>query len=253
MVFTYFKVPQEHQYKVLFWGILGALAMRALLIAVGVTLIEQFDWVLYVFGAFLIFTGVKLVTERGKEIHPDRNPLLRLARRFLPVTKRYYGGRFFIRSAGRIIATPLFLVLLVVETTDVVFALDSIPAILGITTDPFIVYTSNVFAILGLRALYFAVAGLMGLFRYLDYGLAAVLVFVGVKMLIADIYHMPIELALGIVAAILALSIVTSLLKASRDGGPANAHGPALPTETPAPTPSTDRKKDPSRELVEAD
>lgn len=229
LIFSYFRVPDAHQYKVLFWGILGALAMRAILIAAGVTLIQQFHWVLYIFGAFLILTGIKLIAEREKKIHPEKNPLIRLFRRLMPVTSDYEGGRFFVRRNGTLFATPLFVVLLVVETTDVVFALDSIPAILGITVDPFIVYTSNVFAILGLRALYFAVAGLMQLFRYLDYGLAAVLVFVGVKMLVSDFYHMPVALALGVVAGILAVAILASVLLPARAApiGEAGRHQPA--------------------------
>jgi tellurite resistance protein TerC len=216
LIFSYFRVPNAYQYKVLFWGILGALVMRAALIAAGITLIQQFSWVLYVFGAFLIFTGIKLITARDKEIHPERNPLLRLFRRVMPVSADYDEDRFFVKRAGRLFATPLFVVLLVVETTDLVFALDSIPAILGITTDPFIVYTSNVFAILGLRALYFAVAGLVRLFRYLDYGLSAVLVFIGIKMLVADFYHLPVAAALGVVASILMVAVLASVLVPDR-------------------------------------
>jgi len=213
LVFSYFRVPAQYQYKVLFWGIIGALVMRALLIAAGVTLVQRFDWVLYVFGAFLVYTGIKLLLRKDEQINPDRSLVLRAFRRLLPVTAEYHGDRFFVRQAGKLFATPLFIVLIVVETTDVVFAIDSIPAILGITLDPFIVYTSNVFAILGLRALYFAIAGLVRLFRYLDYGLSGVLVFIGVKMLIADLYHMPVALALGVVVVILTASIVASLLR----------------------------------------
>ncbi|MHB1131244.1 MAG: TerC/Alx family metal homeostasis membrane protein [Chloroflexota bacterium] len=212
LIFAYFRVPAAYQYRVLFWGILGALVMRALLIAAGITLIERFHWMIYVFGAFLIFTGIKMLQQRDKEIHPEKNPVLRLFRRLMPVSDRYEGQSFFVRHAGRLVATPLFVVLLVVETTDVVFALDSIPAILAVTRDPFLVYSSNVFAILGLRALYFAVAGLMQMFRYLDYGLSAVLVFVGAKMLISDYYKMPIEIALGAVAAIIGIAILASIV-----------------------------------------
>ena len=212
LIFTYFKVPAMYQHEVLFWGIVGALVMRALFIAVGVALITQFHWIIYVFGAFLIFTGVKLALEKGKEVHPEHNPVLQLFRRLVPVTDQYHGGRFFVRQAGRLMATPLFVVLLVVETTDVIFAVDSIPAILAITQDPFIVYSSNVFAILGLRALYFALAGLMRLFTHLHYGLSAILVFVGMKMLLTDIYKIPIGIALGVVVGILALSILASIL-----------------------------------------
>jgi tellurite resistance protein TerC len=212
LIFTYFRVPPLHQHKVLFWGILGALIMRAIFILTGVALIEKFHWIIYVFGAFLIFTGIKMVSRQEEEIHPERNPVLRLFRRLMPVTENYEGGRFFVKHGGRLMATPLFIVVLVVETTDVVFAVDSIPAILAITLDPFIVYTSNVFAILGLRALYFALAGVMQLFHYLSYGLAAVLVFVGMKMLLADIYKIPIGIALGVVAGVLALSVIASII-----------------------------------------
>jgi tellurite resistance protein TerC len=243
LIFSYFRVPNAYQYKVLFWGILGALVMRAALIAAGITLIQQFSWVLYVFGAFLIFTGVKLITARDKEIHPERNPLLRLFRRVMPVTASYEEDRFFVKRAGRLFATPLFVVLLVVETTDVVFALDSIPAILGITIDPFIVYTSNVFAILGLRALYFAVAGLVRLFRYLDYGLSAVLVFIGIKMLVADFYHLPVAAALGVVASILMVAVLASVLIPDRRVAhlPREREGGVAAAETDAPDPYPSR------------
>jgi tellurite resistance protein TerC len=212
MIFTYFRVPYLHQHKVLFWGILGALIMRAVFILIGVTLIQKFHWVIYIMGAFLILTGIKMATQKEGEIHPEKNPVLRLFRRLMPVTENYEGGRFFVRRAGRLFATPLFIVVLVVETTDVVFAVDSIPAILAITLDPFIVYTSNVFAILGLRALYFALAGVMQLFHYLPYGLSFILVFVGVKMLLVDIYKIPIGIALGTVAAILVGSVIASIV-----------------------------------------
>jgi tellurite resistance protein TerC len=212
MIFTYFRVPYLHQHKVLFWGILGALIMRALFILVGITLIQKFHWVIYIMGAFLIVTGIKMATQKDEEIHPERNPVLRLVRRFVPVTEGYEGGSFFVRRAGRLLATPLFIVVLVVETTDVVFAVDSIPAILAITLDPFIVYTSNVFAILGLRALYFALAGVMQLFHYLPYGLSFILVFVGIKMLLVDIYKVPIGIALGTVAGVLVISVVASIV-----------------------------------------
>src|ERR1041385_6977582 len=164
LIFSYFRVPSEFQHKVLFWGIMGALVMRAAFIVAGITLIQKFHWVIYVFGGFLILTGIKMVSEQDKEIHPEKNPVLRLFRRLMPVTEKYEGDRFFIERGARRYATPLFVVLLMVETTDVIFAVDSIPAILGITRDPFIVYTSNVFAILGLRSIYFALAGLMQLF-----------------------------------------------------------------------------------------
>ena len=212
LIFSFFRVPAMYQHEVLFWGILGALIMRAIFIAAGVTLLHHFHWIIYVFGAFLIFTGIKLALDKDKEIHPEHNPILRLFSRLMPVTKDYVEGKFFVRMHGRLMATPLFGVLLVVETTDLIFAVDSIPAILAITDDPFIVYTSNVFAILGLRALYFALAGIMRLFHYLHYGLAAILVFVGVKMLIAEMYPIPIGIALAVIAGILGLSILASIL-----------------------------------------
>ncbi|HEY8461290.1 MAG TPA: TerC family protein [Blastocatellia bacterium] len=211
LVFTYFRVPLRYQHRVLFWGVLGALIMRAILIALGLSLIQRFHWVIYVFGAFLILTGVKMVLDKGKEIHPERNPALRLLRRFAPVTDDYQAGKFFVKRGERRFATPLLVTLLVVETTDLVFAVDSIPAILAITPDPFIIYTSNVFAILGLRALYFALAGVMRSFHYLHYGLSAILVFVGAKMLLADFYEIPVSVALGVVAGILIISVIASL------------------------------------------
>jgi tellurite resistance protein TerC len=212
VILSYFRVEPRYQHKVLFWGIIGALVMRALFIAAGITLIQQFHWIIYVFGAFLVFTGIRLGLHQEQDIHPERNPILKLTRRLLPVTREYMGGKFIVRVDGRLFATPLLIVLLVVETTDVVFATDSIPAILAITLDPFIVYTSNVFAILGLRALYFALAGTMKLFRFLHYGLAAILTFIGVKMLLVDIYPLPIAVALGAVVGILAISVGASVL-----------------------------------------
>jgi tellurite resistance protein TerC len=212
MIFTYFRVPYLHQHKVLFWGILGALVMRALFILVGITLIQKFHWVIYIMGVFLIITGIKMASQKDADIHPERNPVLRLIRRFVRVTEDYEGGRFFVRRSGRLLATPLFIVVLVVETTDVIFAVDSIPAILAITLDPFIVYTSNVFAIMGLRALYFALAGIMQLFHYLPYGLSFILAFVGIKMLLVDIYKIPIVVALGTVAGVLVISVLASIL-----------------------------------------
>jgi len=212
MIFTYFKVPQKYQHKVLFWGILGALLMRAGFIAGGITLIKNFHWIIYVFGGFLIFTGIKMVLDKDKEIHPEKSLVLRLFHKIMPVTKDYEGGKFFVKKEGRTFATPLFVVLLIVETTDVIFAVDSIPAILAITHDPFIVYTSNVFAILGLRALFFALAGVIKLFHYLHYGLSAILVFVGTKMLISDFYKIPIVVSLAVVAALLLLAIVASVI-----------------------------------------
>lgn len=212
LVFTYFRVPKEYQHKVLFWGIIGALVFRAIFIAAGVALIQQFHWVIYVFGIFLVITGIKMWVQKDKEIHPERNPVLRLFRRYVPVTAGYERDRFFLRRDGRTWATPLFVCLLFVELTDIIFAVDSIPAILAITQDGYIVYTSNVFAILGLRALYFALAGIMQLFHYLHYGLSAILVFVGGKMLLVDVYKLPTLISLGVIAAILALSVGASLL-----------------------------------------
>ena len=211
LIFRYFQVPTVHQHKVLFWGILGALIMRAVFILAGVGLIRQFHWIIYVFGALLVYSGIKLFRQENAEIHPEKNPLLRLFRRWIPVTRDYEGAKFFVRRPG-LYATPLFIVLLVVETTDVLFAVDSIPAILAITLDAFIVYTSNVFAILGLRSMYFALAGMMELFHYLHYGLSLVLIFVGGKMLVSHYYQVPTELALGIVAGILIISVVASML-----------------------------------------
>lgn len=217
LIFSYFRVPPLYQHKVLFWGILGALIMRAVFILTGITLIQKFHWVIYIFGAFLILSGIKMALQKDKKIHPERNPVLKLFRRFMPVTNGYEDSKFFIKRAGRYLATPLFVVLLVVETTDVIFAVDSIPAILGITLDPFIVYTSNVFAILGLRALYFALAGLMRLFHYLHYGLSAILVFVGIKMLLAEIYKIPVAVALGVVASILLISVIASIIRPRKE------------------------------------
>lgn len=213
LIFTYFRVPAAYQHKVLFWGILGALAMRAIFIAAGVALIHRFHWVIYLFGAFLVITGIKMALAKDKEIHPERNPVLRLFRRWVPVTEQYEGERFFVWRDGRRWATPLFVTLLLVETTDLIFAVDSIPAILAITQDAYIVYTSNVFAILGLRALYFALAGFMKMFHYLHYGLSLILVFVGVKMLLANLYKIPIAWSLALIAGVLALSVALSLLR----------------------------------------
>lgn len=217
LVFSYFKVPDEYQHKVLFWGIFGALVMRLAFIFTGVALLERFHWIVYIFGAFLVFTGIKLAFEKDKEIHPERNPVLKLVRRLFPTVKSYYGSQFFIRRMGKLMATPLFIVLIVIETTDLIFALDSIPAILAITRDEFIIYSSNAFAILGLRALYFAVSGIMQLFHYLHYGLALVLVFVGVKMLIEEFYHIPTPYALAFIALTLTISVVASILNPQQE------------------------------------
>lgn len=212
LIFMYFKVPTQYQHKVLFWGIIGAQVMRGLLIGLGVTLIMKFHWILYVFGIFLVFTGVKMAfQDEAAEVRPERNILVRMFKRFVPVTSGYHGSRFFLKHDGRRFATLLFIVVLVVESSDLLFALDSIPAIFAVTTDPFIVYTSNIFAILGLRSLYFALAGLMNLFHYLRIGLAIVLTFVGLKMLLAGVYPISIVLTLVIVGGVILLSVLASL------------------------------------------
>ena len=210
MLFSYFNVPVVYQHRVLFWGILGALLMRGALIGVGAFLISQFHWVIYIFGAFLVFTGIRMGVQKEETVEVESNSVVKLLRRFMPVTQQYRGHSFFIRESGRLFATPLFVVLLIVETTDLIFALDSIPAIFAVTTDPFLVYTSNVFAILGLRSLYFLLADVVTKFRFLKIGLSVILVFVGVKMLIVDIYHIPIVLSLGVIASVLVISIIAS-------------------------------------------
>ena len=216
MLFSYFKVPAIYQHKVLFWGIVGALVMRMVFIFAGIALIDKFHWMLYIFGIILIYSGVKMVKSKDVEVNPEKNPVLKLFRKFMPVTDRYHGGSFFVQQDSRWYATPLIVVLLVIETTDVVFAVDSVPAVLAISRDAFIVYTSNIMAILGLRALYFALAGVMQLFRHLHYGLAAILVFVGFKMIATDWIHIPIMLSLGVIAGVLAVSIAASVLLPER-------------------------------------
>ena len=212
LIFRYFSVPQEHQQRVLVWGILGALALRAVFIFAGVGLLRRFHFITYLFGAILVYSGIKLFREGESEIHPEKNPVLRLFRKIVPVTKEFEGDRFFVRRAG-LYATPLFIVLLVVETTDVLFAVDSIPAILAITLNAFVVYTSNVFAILGLRAMYFALAGMLDVFHYLHYGLAVILMFVGAKMLGSAYVEIPTVATLAIVGVVLAVSVGASLVK----------------------------------------
>ncbi|HNP85976.1 MAG: TerC family protein [Chloroflexi bacterium SZAS-1] len=224
LIFSYFSVPPQYQHRILFWGIIGALLMRAALILVGATLIKEFHWIIWVFGAFLIFTGIKMAFHKNEELHPEQNPLIKLFRRLMPVTNTYEGSRFFVRQAGKLMATPLFLVLLMIESTDLIFAVDSIPAIFAVTQEPFIVYTSNVFAILGLRSLYFLLAGVMDKFYYLKLGLSVVLTFVGVKMLMPDLsalltgisYKIPTLVSLGVVAGILIVAVIASLLRARR-------------------------------------
>ena len=223
LIFKYFSLPRELEHKALFWGIILALITRLLFILTGVTLIKTFAWITYIFGAFLVFTGVKMAFSKDIEVHPDRNVAIRLLRLFSPVTKEFHGARFFVRQNGGIMATPMLAIVLVLESTDILFAVDSIPAVLAVSKDPFIVYTSNVFAILGLRSLFFALAGLMRLFHHLHYGLAAILSFVGIKMLLEEIYHFPITISLLIIALLLALSILSSLLwpeKKSPPDGP---------------------------------
>jgi tellurite resistance protein TerC len=210
LIFRYFNVPGEHQHKVLFWGILGALIVRGLFIAAGVELMERFSWITYAFGALLVYSGLKLLRQGEQEIHPEKNPILRLLRRVFSVTNEYEGGNFFVRRPG-LYATPLFVVLVVVETTDILFAVDSIPAVLAITLNAFIVYTSNVFAILGLRSMYFALAGMIDKFQYLHYGLSIVLIFVGLKMIGQRYVDLPTEWALVIVVAVLGTSILASV------------------------------------------
>jgi len=211
LLFRYFKVPGHYQHKVLFWGIIGALVMRFTFIILGVALINRFHWVIYIFGAFLVYTGVKLLRSEEADVNPENNPVLKWARKIMPVTPNYVKGKFLVRDDG-LYATPLLLVLIVIETTDVLFAADSIPAVLAITRDPFIVFTSNVFAILGLRSLYFALAGMMDLFHFLHYGLAVILSFIGVKMLLSNYYHLPTPVALAVVGGVLALSVGASLV-----------------------------------------
>ncbi len=212
LIFSYFQVPARYQHRVLFWGILGALVMRGVMIGAGAYLIHRFHWVTYVFGGFLVITGLRMATQRESSIKPETNPVIRLIRRLVPVSEDYAGQRFFVRDGTRRIATPLFVVLVLVETTDLVFAVDSIPAVFAVTRDPFVVYTSNVFAILGLRSLYFLLADVIDRFHFLKVGLAVVLGFVGTKMLIVELYRIPIGASLGVIAGVLAISIAASLM-----------------------------------------
>jgi len=226
LVFDYFKVPAQYRHKALFWGIIGALAMRAAFIAAGITLIAKFHWIIYVFGALLVVSGIKMTLQRGEEIHPERNPILQLFRRFMDVLPEYEGGQFFVKRHGRVFASPLFAVLLILETTDLVFAVDSVPAVLAITPDPFIVFTANVFAILGLRSMFFALEGVMKRFHYLRFGLSAVLVFVGVKMLLAGLYKISTWASLVVIVGILSVSIAFSLLIKQQPTSPPHDPGP---------------------------
>lgn len=212
VIFSYFAVPKQIQHKVLFWGVLSAIVFRAIFIVLGAALVAQFQWILYLLGAFLVFTAIKLAVQGESEVHPERNPFIRFARRLMPVTADYVGSKFFVRENGRLYLTPLFLVLLMIETTDIAFATDSIPAIFAITRDTFIIYTSNIFAVLGLRALYFVVAGFMKQFQYLKYGLSVVLGFIGVKMLIEHWVHIPILTSIFVIFGVIAFSVLASLL-----------------------------------------
>ena len=217
VVLSYFGVPREYQFRVLFWGIFGAFVFRAALIFAGVALIEAFDWLLYVFGAFLIFTAFRIARQQEAQVHPENNVALRLVRRFIPSTDNYNGQHLFTKENGKRLATPLFAALIIIETTDIVFAIDSIPAILAVTREQFIVFSSNAFAILGLRALYFALADLAGRFRYLNAGLGVILGFVGVKMLLTDLVHIPTWASLAVIPIVLGVSIVASLRAEERD------------------------------------
>jgi tellurite resistance protein TerC len=212
LIFRYFRVPRVYQHEVLFWGVIGALIMRAIFIAAGITLLNRVHWIIYVFGAILIYSGIKLLRQQDAEIHPEANPLLKLFRKLFPITETYEGGAFFVKRGLTRYATPLAVVLVLIETTDLLFATDSIPAVLAVTREPFIVYTSNVFAILGLRSLYFALAGMIEVFHFLHYGLSAILIFIGVKMLSANLVTIPIGVALAVVVGILLVSIVLSLI-----------------------------------------
>lgn len=214
LIFSYFRVPSLYQHKILFWGIFSALIMRTIFIALGITLIQKFYWISYIFGGFLVFTGIKMALQKDKDIHPERNLIIGLFRRFMPITESYEEGKFFIKKEGRYFATLLFIVLLTIEITNIIFAIDSIPAIIAITSDFFIIYTSNVFAMLGLRALYFTVAETIQLFHfhYLRYGFSAIFVFVGIKMLLADYYKIPIGIVLCVIASILLVSMIVSVV-----------------------------------------
>ncbi len=250
LVFAFFQVPAKYQHRVLFWGVLGALVMRGAMIGAGAYLIKQFHWIIYVFGGFLIITGIRMATQTEHAIEPESNPVIRLVRRFIPVTNRYHGQNFFVREAQRPggalrrVATPLFVVLVLVEATDLIFAVDSIPAIFAVTQDPFLVYTSNVFAILGLRSLYFLLAGVIHKFHYLKLGLSVVLVFVGAKMLLTDVYKVPVGLSLGVIALILLLSVVASLVfpKSAQAHSPVE-HDPRAPLPEDAFAPMMEKGK----------
>lgn len=216
MIFAYFAVPPEHQPKVLIWGILGAVIMRFIFIFIGVQLITQFKFMIYIFGALLIYTAIKMLAHKEEEFDPSKMPVLKALKKIMPLKDNYHGENFFVKDAGKLFATPLFATVLVIETSDLIFAIDSIPAVLSITHDTFIVYTSNIFAIIGLRSLYFLLAGMAGKFEYLKYGIAAVLVFVGVKMLISHFYHFPTALSLLVIVVILTIAIAASVIRKKR-------------------------------------
>jgi tellurite resistance protein TerC len=216
MIFSYFQVPDKYQHKVLFWGIFGALVMRVIFIFAGIELIHKFHWLIYAFGGFLIITGARMIFGQEKPIEPEKNPIVKLVRRMFPITDTFEEDHFFVRRHHKLWATPLFIVVMLIEATDLIFAVDSIPAIIAISEDPFIVYTSNVFAILGLRSLYFALAGIEKYFTYLKYGLATILVFVGVKMVIVDFYKIPVEISLIVISFLLAISMIASVLVKKR-------------------------------------
>ncbi len=217
LIFSYFKIPEEYRHKVLFWGVLGAIVFRAIFIFTGLELIKHFHWVIYIFGIILILSAIKLLTTEEKEFHPEQTLVYRIAKRIIPLRPHNGDGRFFIREGGKLYATPMFLTLLFVETSDIMFAIDSVPAIIAISRDPFVVYTSNIFAILGLRSLYFAAAGILPLFHYLHYGLSFILGFIGVKMLISDFYKIPVEISLLLIGSAVFISVVASLLVKKKD------------------------------------
>ncbi len=212
LIFSYFKIPEEYRHKVLFWGVLGAIVFRAIFIFAGLELIKHFHWVVYIFGVILIVSAIKLLTTEEKEFHPEQTLVYRIAKRLIPLGPHSSDGRFFIKEGGRLYATPMFLALVFVESSDIMFAIDSVPAILAISKDPFVVYTSNIFAILGLRSLYFAAAGILPLFHYLHYGLSFILVFIGVKMLLSELYKIPVEVSLLLIGSAIFLSVVASLV-----------------------------------------
>lgn len=230
VIFSYFAVPAKYQFRVLFWGIFGALVLRAFFIFAGVALLERFDWILYVFGAFLLYSAWKISTHDEEDVHPEKNPALRIINRVVPTTPEYDGQKLFTRRSGARLATPLFAVLVLIETTDVIFAFDSIPAILAVSREPFIVFSSNAFAILGLRALYFCLSGIKDKFRYLNQGLGVILAFVGLKMLGADLYHLPTWASLLVIAAVLTITILLSLRADRRDAANGVGEGATSPT-----------------------